>query len=172
MAYCDRCDRRFLRNWALEQHKENSDAHWPCDDCDLDFESYYAREEHYSQSPNHYHCNECELLFNSEGSKIQHMEAKHWYCRVHDKVSNSTATIIILHGRLRRTDAVVHCRSSSPKPACNRTTNTASITTSAKSVGAILMMRMSCGIMQRRITMPVGNAKRSVALFAPPKPDK
>lgn len=117
MAYCDRCERWFLRNWALEQHKEDSDAHWPCDACDLDFESYYAREEHYRQSPNHYYCNECELLFNFEGSKIQHMEAKHWYCRVHDRVSNSTATIIILHGRLRRTDAVVHCRSSSPKPA-------------------------------------------------------
>jgi hypothetical protein len=76
------------------------------------------------------------------------------------------------HGRLMRTDAIIHCRSSSPKPACNHTTNRALITTSAKSVGATLMMRMNYGNMQRRTTMPVGYAKRSVALFVPPPPDK
>jgi hypothetical protein len=33
-------------------------------------------------------------------------------------------------------------------------------------------MRMNYGNMQRRTTMPVGYAKRSVALFVPPPPDK
>jgi hypothetical protein len=96
MAYCDRCERSFTSDRALEQHKEDSDAHWPCDDCDLDFGSSYARDEHYRQSPNHHYCRDCDRLFNSEESKIQHMEAKHWYCRVHDRVSNSIATITTL----------------------------------------------------------------------------
>jgi hypothetical protein len=93
MAYCDRCERRFPSERALEQHKDNSNAHWLCDDCDLDFGSFYGRQEHYKQSRNHHYCKECDRLFNFEESKIQHMEAKHWYCRAHDRVRNSSAKI-------------------------------------------------------------------------------
>ena len=106
MAYCDRCKRSFPSNRALEQHKEDSDAHWPCDDCDLDFGSSYAREEHYRQSPNHHYCRDCDRLFNHEDSKMQHMEAKHWYCQTHDKASNSIATKS--HGRLIRLTLMCH----------------------------------------------------------------
>jgi len=88
MAYCDRCERWFQSNRALEQHKENSNAHWSCDDCDLDFGSFYARQEHYIQSRNHHYCRECDRLFNFEESRMQHMEAKHWYCERHDRVSD------------------------------------------------------------------------------------
>ena len=94
MAYCDRCERWFPNDRALEQHEEYSDAHWPCDDCDLDFGSSHAREEHYRQSPNHHYCRDCDRLFSHEGSKMQHMEAKHWYCQTHDKVCNSIVTKI------------------------------------------------------------------------------
>ena len=78
------------------------------------------------------------------------------------------------HLGVEETDAIIHCRSLRPKPACNHTTNRASITTSAKSVGATLMMMMNYGITgtQRRTTMSVGHAKRSVALFVSPPPDK
>ena len=86
MAYCDRCERWFPHKQALWQHEDNSNAHWPCDDCDLDFESYDARRWHYMQSPNHCFCGECDRHFNSEVSRTQHMSAKHWYCRVHNKV--------------------------------------------------------------------------------------
>ena len=95
MAYCDRCERWFSSDRALEQHIEDSLAHghWPCDDCNLDFGSFYARQEHYKQSRNHHYCWECVRLFKFKESKMQHMEAKHWYCRVHDRVSNSSAAM-------------------------------------------------------------------------------
>ncbi|SRR6266702_3700285 len=87
MAYCDRCERWFPHDRALEQHKEDSNSHWACDDCDLDFESYVALREHYIQSPNHNFCKECDRHFKFEESRKQHMDDKHWYCRKHDRVS-------------------------------------------------------------------------------------
>jgi hypothetical protein len=86
MVYCDRCRRWFRNNQALCQHEENSDAHWLCDDCGLDFESYDARRWHYMRSPSHDFCGDCDRHFISRLSRIQHMSAKHWYCRDHDKV--------------------------------------------------------------------------------------
>ena len=87
MAYCDRCERSFQNKRALEQHRNASDAHWICLSCQIDFGSFDARREHYIQSLYHHYCRECDRLFEFEESKIQHMEAKHWYCRTHDKVS-------------------------------------------------------------------------------------
>src|SRR5216683_6802201 len=88
MAYCDRCERWFPHDRALQQHMENSPSHcqWPCDDCGLDFEDEEAQRQHYIQSSNHHYCRECDRHFDLEESRIQHMFAKHWYCRLHDKV--------------------------------------------------------------------------------------
>ena len=87
VAYCDRCERWFPHDQALRQHKENSSSHWFCHHCGLDFASWTGLQQHYIQSPNHHYCRECNTLFDSEGSRARHMEAKHWYCRMHDKVS-------------------------------------------------------------------------------------
>jgi len=38
------------------------------------------------RSPNHDFCWDCDRHFNSKVSRIQHMSAKHWYCRYHDKI--------------------------------------------------------------------------------------
>ncbi|KAH9028704.1 hypothetical protein EDB84DRAFT_1497725 [Lactarius hengduanensis] len=83
MAYCDRCERAFPHDWAYEQHRSNSNAHWLCDSCDIDFASEESPDQHYGNSPKHHYYKECERHFDSENSKMQHMEAKHWYCETH-----------------------------------------------------------------------------------------
>ena len=86
-AYCDRCQRWFPHDRALEQHKRDSSFHCFCNHCDLDFGSSDALRQHYIESGDHHYCNECDRHFNSEESRRQHMGAKHWYCGYHDRVS-------------------------------------------------------------------------------------
>jgi hypothetical protein len=86
-VYCDRCSRWFRHDRAFEQHKEDSNSHWPCDDCDLDFGSDDDLRQHYIQDSDHHYCKECDKHFNFEESRRQHMDAKHWYCEQHDRVS-------------------------------------------------------------------------------------
>ena len=76
MAYCSRCGLYFSSVRALEQHKEDSNAHWPCDDCDRDFGSYYARQEHYRQSPNHHFCRDCNRHFQNENNLRNHLNSR------------------------------------------------------------------------------------------------
>jgi hypothetical protein len=87
MVYCVRCNQSFPNNRVLQQHKENSNAHWICNDCRIDFGSSDSRREHYVKSRKHHYCGECNRLFESDESRVQHMEAKHSYCRMHDRVS-------------------------------------------------------------------------------------
>ena len=88
MAYCDRCERRFRDNRALERHEQDSSSHWICHDCGLDFPTFTGLDQHYTQSPKHHYCRECETHYPSEGLRLRHMEDYHWYCRQHDKVSD------------------------------------------------------------------------------------
>jgi len=92
MAYCDRCERSFSLDWAYEQHRSNSNAHWLCDSCDIDFASEESLDQHYGNSPKHHYCKECERHFDSAKSKMQHMEAKHWYCERHNRVSKDRSS--------------------------------------------------------------------------------
>ncbi|KAH8991387.1 hypothetical protein EDB86DRAFT_3046177 [Lactarius hatsudake] len=89
MAYCDRCERTFPHDWAYEQHRSNSHAHWLCDSCDIDFASEDSLDQHYGNSPKHHYCKDCERHFDSVKSKMQHMEAKHWYCETHNRIFDS-----------------------------------------------------------------------------------
>jgi len=76
MSYCDRCERSFPHYRALEQHKEDSDAHWPCDDCDRDFSSHDARQQHYTNSGSHHYCEDCDRHFRNENDLQFHMNSK------------------------------------------------------------------------------------------------
>ncbi|KAH9989521.1 hypothetical protein BJV77DRAFT_1069463 [Russula vinacea] len=76
MSYCDRCERSFPHDRALEQHKEDSNSHWPCDDCDRDFSSYEARQQHYTNSGSHHYCEECDRHFRNENNLHAHMNSK------------------------------------------------------------------------------------------------
>jgi hypothetical protein len=88
MAYCDRCQRWFPHDRAYEQHTSDSDSHWLCEDCNVDFTSEESLVQHYANSPNHHYCQECDRHFPNEGARMQHMKAKHWYCEIHDRVSD------------------------------------------------------------------------------------
>ncbi|KAH8985218.1 hypothetical protein EDB86DRAFT_2959571 [Lactarius hatsudake] len=88
MAYCDRCERSFPHDRAHEQHRSYSSVHWLCDSCNIDFAGEECLIQHYGSSPKHHYCKECDLDFDSTMSKMQHMEAKHWYCETHDRVHN------------------------------------------------------------------------------------
>ena len=77
IVYCVRCNQSFPNNRLLEQHKENSNAHWVCAECRVDFGSIDSRREHYIKSRKHYYCRECDRLFEFDESTLQHMEAKH-----------------------------------------------------------------------------------------------
>ena len=76
MAYCVRCARSFPHDRALEQHKSDSNSHWPCDDCNRDFASYEARQQHYVGSGMHHYCGECDRHFQNENNIRQHMNSK------------------------------------------------------------------------------------------------
>jgi len=95
MTYCKRCEQWLPNDRALEQHKEDSNLHWPCDDCNLDFESADVRKQHYVQCPNHHYCEECDRHFTREEARNYHMSAKHPYCRMHDKVTIPPATSVV-----------------------------------------------------------------------------
>ena len=96
MTYCDRCDRWFRDNRALERHEQDSNSHWICDDCGLDFPTFTGLDQHYIQSPKHHYCRECETHYPSEGLRLQHMEDDHWYCRQHDKASDPVIDFVRL----------------------------------------------------------------------------
>ncbi|KAH8977821.1 hypothetical protein EDB92DRAFT_2056297 [Lactarius akahatsu] len=106
MVYCDRCERWFPHDRALEQHKEDSDSHWACDDCDLDFGNHDALRQHYIQSQNHHYCKECDRHFKFDESRRQHMDDKHWYCREHDRVFKSEPG---LHSHYRQSTDHHYC---------------------------------------------------------------
>jgi hypothetical protein len=76
MVYCVRCDRSFPHDFALEQHKNISDVHWPCDDCNRDFASYNARRQHYINSSAHHYCGACDRNFQNENNLRNHMNSK------------------------------------------------------------------------------------------------
>ncbi|KAF8267443.1 hypothetical protein EI94DRAFT_1327547 [Lactarius quietus] len=108
MSYCDRCNRRFPRLSALEQHKESSRSHWPCSNCNVDFKSQDALRQHFRQSPNHSYCEVCDRPFTLEVSRRQHMEDRHrdCYCRKHDEVFKSKSD---LHSHFRQSPDHYFC---------------------------------------------------------------
>ncbi|KAF8261590.1 hypothetical protein EI94DRAFT_1745694 [Lactarius quietus] len=74
MAYCNRCSRSFTNDRALEQHEENSNAHWICHDCWLDFESYSQLEKH--DHSVHDYCTQCRRGFINQNNLQQHLNSK------------------------------------------------------------------------------------------------
>ncbi|EIW87169.1 hypothetical protein CONPUDRAFT_96469 [Coniophora puteana RWD-64-598 SS2] len=86
MAYCERCERPFNSQRALDQHIEDSSSHWLCSQCDKDFETHNARLQHFVNSREHSYCRECEEDFDDDEERDQHMEDEHWWCSNHDKV--------------------------------------------------------------------------------------
>ncbi|KAH8108282.1 hypothetical protein DFH11DRAFT_1711213 [Phellopilus nigrolimitatus] len=80
MAYCDRCQRSFLNDSALDQHERDSGNHWICYKCDLDFSTTIWLEQHYVQSPNHSYCRSCMKHFDDDSAYVYHCVDVHYYC--------------------------------------------------------------------------------------------
>jgi len=83
MAWCDRCDRWFRSDYALDQHIRDSSAHWMCWTCDRDFTNREALTQHQKNSSRHSWCDgdgsECGV-FDSQEGMIEHCEEAHWFC--------------------------------------------------------------------------------------------
>ncbi|KAI0920684.1 hypothetical protein AcV5_010359 [Taiwanofungus camphoratus] len=82
MAYCDRCDRYFTNDRALQQHEENSSMHNICHRCQKDFSSEWGLTQHYVQSPIHHYCQRCDDHFRSAHDLTSHYEDVHYYCQI------------------------------------------------------------------------------------------
>ncbi|KAI0937982.1 hypothetical protein AcV7_003301 [Taiwanofungus camphoratus] len=86
MAYCDRCDRYFTNDRALQQHEENSSMHNICHRCQKDFSSEWGLTQHYVQSPIHHYCQRCDDHFRSAHDLTSHYEDVHYYCQICNSV--------------------------------------------------------------------------------------
>ncbi|TFY58714.1 hypothetical protein EVJ58_g6247 [Rhodofomes roseus] len=89
MAYCDRCERYFPHDRALEQHEQNSGNHNICNVCDRDFETFYQLKQHWGASPRHHYCQHCDEHFDDADELVEHYEDDHYYCATCRKIFNS-----------------------------------------------------------------------------------
>jgi len=80
MAYCDRCDRYFPHDRALEQHEQNSNMHNICYGCNRDFETLFQLKQHWVASPRHHYCQKCDEHFDDGDDLEEHYEDAHYYC--------------------------------------------------------------------------------------------
>lgn len=90
MMHCDRCERHFVHESALQQHLRDSKRHWPCYKCDEDFASWSARRQHYVESWRHYYCEIHEELFDDLDDLEEHYNAEHFRCEFCGDVSMHT----------------------------------------------------------------------------------
>ena len=66
MAFCNRCDRAFSSEEALQQHLRDSPAHavsYDCDECDRAFSSEKAFQQHLRDAPAHRHSSPLDTFF-------------------------------------------------------------------------------------------------------------
>ncbi|KAH8108275.1 hypothetical protein DFH11DRAFT_1517159 [Phellopilus nigrolimitatus] len=112
MAYCNRCQRPFPHDSALDQHERDSINHWKCNDCNKDFSTSTGRDQHYAM--NHYYCTICDeffddiddlleheedhevchvcgIIFASGEALADHNESSHYYCRECDRLFQTPA---------------------------------------------------------------------------------
>ena len=107
MPRCDRCDRWFKNERALEQHKDDSSMHHICYDCNKDFTSNLALIQHFTQSPRHQYCRSCDEHFDDWDDLYDHYDEEHYYCRICNQVgwpslcSSPSLTLLIASEGLR-----------------------------------------------------------------------
>ena len=78
MAFCDRCDRSFINDRALEQHVADSSDHHVCSECLKDLSSAHGLLQHAKQKHGRIVCEECpDRDFVDENALRQHRASKH-----------------------------------------------------------------------------------------------
>lgn len=95
MSYCERCDRWFPHEAALQQHVANSGNHNYCHRCERDFPSYQAREQHIRSSRAHalHNCPKCNEFFFDDETFFNHLHANHHHCRQCGRYFGSRAAV-------------------------------------------------------------------------------
>ncbi|KAI0651011.1 hypothetical protein C8Q79DRAFT_899889 [Trametes meyenii] len=106
MAFCDRCDRWFSSERALEQHEADSNMHHICYECRRDFTTALSLKQHYVQSPRHPYCQDCENLFDDLEELYDHYQEDHHYCDICNMIFSSEMG---LHGHRRQTHSDRYC---------------------------------------------------------------
>ncbi|RDX45238.1 hypothetical protein OH76DRAFT_1388235 [Lentinus brumalis] len=106
MAHCERCNRRFKTDWALQQHKDDSGMHNICSQCNLDFATDAALTQHYVQSPSHPYCQPCEAHFDDWADLYAHYNDAHYYCNKCNRVFHVE---LGLHDHRRQMHDDVYC---------------------------------------------------------------
>ncbi|KAI0698767.1 hypothetical protein C8Q76DRAFT_771882 [Earliella scabrosa] len=106
MPECERCDRWFNTERALEQHKDNSSMHHICYPCDRDFPTATGLTQHYIQSPRHAYCRWCDDHFSSFQDLYDHYDDAHWYCNLCDSTFRNE---LGLHEHRRQSHADRYC---------------------------------------------------------------
>ncbi|KAI0758801.1 hypothetical protein C8Q74DRAFT_1209351 [Fomes fomentarius] len=106
MPECERCDRWFNTDRALEQHRDNSSMHHICYRCDRDFTTAVGLIQHYIQSTRHPYCRWCDDHFDDFEELDDHYEDAHWYCDACDRCFRDE---VGLHEHRRQTHADRYC---------------------------------------------------------------
>ncbi|KAI0820128.1 hypothetical protein BC628DRAFT_1399031 [Trametes gibbosa] len=106
MAYCERCERWFSSERALEQHKDDSSRHYVCHECAKDFASSNALQQHLIQSPRHPSCRQCSTLFDEWSELYEHYNEDHHYC---DPCNTIFASEQALHDHRRQRHGDRYC---------------------------------------------------------------
>ena len=80
MPYCDRCNRSFGSQYALQQHIDHSSSHHHvCDDCHRDFATAEALVQHYTDDSRHAYCASCDKRFDDFDDLDIHYNEDHYY---------------------------------------------------------------------------------------------
>ncbi|KAI0743128.1 hypothetical protein C8Q80DRAFT_1192899 [Daedaleopsis nitida] len=106
MPECERCDRWFNPERALEQHKDNSAGHNICYPCDRDFTTHRGLIQHYTQSLRHAYCQYCDEHFDDFDDLHEHYEEEHHWCDLCNKFFQSEFG---LHEHRRQSHADRYC---------------------------------------------------------------
>ena len=85
LPYCERCERVFVDDTALDQHTQNSGQHFFCKPCGREFVSRISLKQHWQNSSYHSstYCRRCELNFIDEEALHDHKSSRtsqHFMC--------------------------------------------------------------------------------------------
>ncbi|CAH0057943.1 unnamed protein product [Clonostachys solani] len=108
--YCDRCDRQFNSESALDQHIRDSPRHHVCYACDDDFGDRDDLERHCEDC--HFYCRDCGRFFDSAEDLEQHDILQHDMCITCGRYFSSESNL--------KNHQLTHMEKSIDCPGCER----------------------------------------------------
>ncbi|VUC33504.1 unnamed protein product [Clonostachys rosea] len=108
--YCQRCDRQFNSESALDQHIRDSPRHNICRACDDDFEDRDDLEQHCEDY--HDYCVNCRRFFDDDEDLQEHEISQHNMCVTCGKYFSSESNL--------RNHQLTHMKKNIECPGCQR----------------------------------------------------